>query len=53
MKCYNLKVACRNCDFGNFPHSAFATGEEIEIPIGTKVVEIPCPKCGCKELFKK
>jgi len=39
---YKLEAVCDNCDYSG----------EVEIPKGTKVEEMDCPQCGCKELHK-
>lgn len=49
-KKYKAFIICRNCDYG-LPDLSIYGGLVLMIPIGKKVNEIPCPKCGCKELY--
>lgn len=37
---YSIKVKCRNCSFS----------EDMEIPEGMRVSEMPCPECKTKSL---
>lgn len=47
-KNYIVEVFCKNCDYGvgSWPEDR----SQMRIPIGTKVEEMICPKCGCKTI---
>ena len=40
---YSIKVKCSNCGFS----------EDVEIPEGLEVSEMPCPECRTKSLKKE
>lgn len=39
---YRAYVRCANCDSYN----------DVEIPRGNLIKDFPCPKCGCKSLWR-